>query len=100
MLNAFEKGIYYANDIEKPKNLDIINPEEILFNKISNNVHIKILIKLKCKKGCYQNPVKRANFIIEKDEFLNTFIVFDLTTNKIMSCFKALILSLKHYNFA
>jgi len=46
IIDCFEKSKIFAKDIVLPSDLTVINPNQYLFNKISNKISVKILIRI------------------------------------------------------
>nr|NP_041930.1 RNA polymerase alpha subunit [Euglena gracilis] len=98
VLNAFEVKDFLSGDIIFPPHLKLLNSRELLFTKISFNITLKILLKIEAKKASFQKPIKRLNLIIEKDEFFDNYMIFDLTTDGSVTPFNAFIKALQSSN--
>lgn len=46
VINCLDKGKFFAKSIKSSSNLKIINPNQYLFNKISNKIILKVLIEV------------------------------------------------------
>lgn len=57
------KGVCYADYIKIPSVIKIINPKAYLFNLLSSNVTIKILIQLEVKNTIAFTSIKKVNYI-------------------------------------
>nr|NP_074977.1 hypothetical protein AsloCp17 [Euglena longa]CAC24588.1 hypothetical protein [Euglena longa] len=100
ILNSFNKKSFSAKDIIIPStsNLKIVNLKEHLFNKISQKINLKVLIKIENNENYFYNPIKRINFILEKNNNIGKYIILDLNSDININPFKAFIESLKYLN--
>lgn len=57
------KGVCYADHIKIPIIIKIINPKAYIFNLLSSNVTIKILIQLEVKNTIAFTSIKKVNYI-------------------------------------